>query len=381
MLGGGAVASQSERRELKREKRNISLLFLWILILFFIITLLINFLVGGYTWKKLFLDLINAMIGIMIPLVLFNVAFEYFTKNQQNREISDTLAETLMANKQVIDRFSTDAKKHFIKHSTESILGETNGSMLYSTLIQPYLNHKYNFRRNFKYYISYTDKPNISYDHMNEELASMFFASSDYYWVSQELSFIRHLNNINLEDRSIFIGFSYKESTLDALYNRQSFLFRENLWLKDDHIGFLQNLDTNKMEKFVNDILRFKLTLNGVTIQGKVTKVDDEGFYLLFEIPSSIELLKNKEYKFKMQFEMPQVKNQRKFIAVVSEPTHNVEILFSHIQNKVKVIAIPFFDDPEALSFLPNETVKINIDRWVLPRAGVVFIWDEKEEG
>ncbi|WP_261134573.1 hypothetical protein [Bacillus sp. Marseille-Q3570] len=105
-----------------------------------------------------------------------------------------------------------------------------------------------------------------------------------------------------------------------------------------------------------------------------------EGFYLHFHLPDLIKVEENTEHKFKIIFQMPQLKSQKKFIATISEPTYSVDILFTHIHEKVDVVAIPFFDDAEAISKLPNDIIKVEIDRWVLPRAGVVFVWDEKAQ-
>src|SRR5690606_19472874 len=128
-------------------------------------------------------------------------------------------------------------------------------------------------------------------------------------------------------------------------------------------------------DTFVREVLKFKFELDDHELEYVVTNSPD-GFYLKFDIDDRIEITPGKEYKFNYRFRMPQLKTENKFIAIVSEPTENVDIFFNHTSKNVKLTAIPFFDDSEAMNFLPNNIIKVELNKWVLPRAGVVFTWD-----
>ena len=146
-----------ERRLLLKSFRNINILFFLLILFLLFIVILVNVLMGNYSWSSLYKDLFNSLVGVLIPLVLFNFAYDYFTQKQKDRELSEKLTETMLLDEEVIDQFSTESKKKFIQNSTESILGKKVGGMLYETLIQSYLSKSYQFRQRFKYYISYME--------------------------------------------------------------------------------------------------------------------------------------------------------------------------------------------------------------------------------
>ncbi|MFA9559182.1 hypothetical protein ACERII_17880 [Evansella sp. AB-rgal1] len=308
----------------------------------------------------------------MIPLVLFNLIYDYVTKSHQKVELSDSISNAFMMNKDILNRFSIDSRKSFIKTSTESLLGDEEGKMLYTTLIAPYLENKYNFRRNFKYHICYS----LNEDLGKEVFPNLSFDSDEYYWVDEDLSFFRNMNVFQLKKRRITAGFSYWESDLEELFKGEGVFFRENLFIGEKQKQVIQQLSNDQLKRFVKDVLQFTFELNDQPLEFDVENAEN-GFYLQFHIDHSIETAANKEYKFKYKFRMPQLKTVKKFITIVSEPTQNVDILFTHADKNARIVPIPFFDDSEAINYLPNNIVKIELDKWVLPRSGCVFIWDE----
>lgn len=368
----------NSRKAVKDSFKSISVLFLLFIIALLVISVLIGLFTNALTPKDLLTQFITSLFGIMIPVVLVNIIYDKMTKHYYNQEVSEKLTEALMLNKDVLRQFYPDSKKQFIRNSTESILGEEEGQMLYSTLIEPYLNNKYNFRRNFRYYISYSEKNPIK---GKNPIAGLIFDEKEYNWAYEDLSFFRTMNDFNVEKRCISSGFSYKESTLEGLWSKEGFFFRENLWVRDSHINQLQNLSDEDMTRFVKEVLNFRFELNDVEIPYTVSNdASIEGFFIECKIPAEIKLDYKKEFKFKYMFRMPQLKTERKFLALVSEPTHSVEIMFTHLQEKTKVVAIPFFESDDVMSTLPNGTIRIEKDNWVLPRAGVVYVWDEIPE-
>lgn len=361
------------KKDTKRTYANIAGLFFIVLLLLFIIVVLINIMIGTITWESFSIDFINSLIGVMIPLLLFNFFFDRLTKIQNNHELSENIVQSVLLEKKVLNAFSVDQKKTFIKSITESIVGENEGKMLYTTtLMSPYLDNKYNFRRNFRYNISYTDQNDVR---LAFDQGEINFDKDTYYIVHEELNFIRSMNHYNLKEKKVSAGFSYGMQELEPLFKGEGVFFRENFLVLDDHIRFLQNLNDQDMDRFVREVLQFKFELDDHDLEYVVTNSRD-GFYLKFDIDERIEIKPGKEYKFKYTFQMPQLKTENKFIAIVSEPTENVDIFFNHTANDVKITAIPFFDESEAINYLPNNIIKVELNKWVLPRAGVVFTWD-----
>ncbi len=367
---------KEDRTLLNRSFKNISLLFFFVVLLLLFVVILINVLLGIYSWDRLYIDMINALVGVMIPLVLFNFLYDHFTRKQKDRELSEKMTETMMLDQQIIDNFSTESKKKFIQKSTQSILGKTVGEMLYETLIQSYLTKSYQYRHRFKYYISYIDTKKEPVYQINEE-KQFVFDQDTYYFVRQDLSFERDLTDYK-QSEDVRIGFSYKESTLDGLYQRAEFLFRENLWVNDLHNELLKQLTDRELDLFVKKFMQFSIEINGQALPYKVVNNQGhEGFHLLLDIPNNIP--EGELSKVHIRFQMPQLKSQKKFIVMISEPTEDVEIMFMHLEDKMEVEAIPFLNEAESITRLPNDTIKIDIHDWILPRAGVVFVWNDRE--
>ncbi|MBU9711974.1 hypothetical protein [Evansella tamaricis] len=360
------------KTESNKSFKNITLLFFFVLILLLLLVVLLNVVFGTVTWESLYINIITSLISVMIPLVLFNLIYDYVTKSHQKIEISDSISKAFMLNKDILERFSTDSRKSFIKTSTESLLGEEEGKMLYTTLIAPYLENKYNFRRNFKYHICYSVEDDLHFKQIND----LTFTSDDYYWVEEDLSFFRNMNVFQLRKRRITAGFSYWESDLEELFKGEGVFFRENLFIGEKEKHILQQLTNEQLKNFINEALNFKFELNDQPLDFEVENAAN-GFYLQFHFDHTIEATPDKEYKFKYKFRMPQLKTIKKFIAIVSEPTQHVDILFTHADKNARIVPIPFFDDSEAINYLPNNIVKIELSKWVLPRSGCVFIWDE----
>ncbi|TMW70744.1 hypothetical protein [Alteribacter natronophilus] len=365
--------------ELSKSYKNISLLFFWVVFLLLVVVVFLNIVLGIFTWETLYMGIINSLISVMIPLVLFNILFDHFTKSYQNKEISDSITKALTFEKEVLEQFTPESKKQFIRSSTESLLGETEGNMLYQTVMAPYLNHVYNFRRNFRYHISYIENREWDCDFGAGEEA-VTFSQDDYYLVEEELSFARTMNNYDVKKKRISAGFSYEESGLENLLGDEGFFFRENFLVDERHAEQLRTFSNETMTAFVKEFLRFSFEFNDCELDYDVINTD-EGFYLKFHFGDVIEQIVGTEFKFRYKFRMPQLKSEKKFIAIVSEPTERVDILFTHSNNDARLTAIPFFDDSEAISYLPNNIVKIELDKWVMPRSGVVFTWDKPAAG
>ncbi|NJP38005.1 hypothetical protein [Alkalicoccus luteus] len=357
------------RSESASSYRNVTALFITVLLLLFGIIILTNVLLGTISWESFYMDVMTSLIGIMLPLVLFNVIYEKVTRRHQKIETANSVAEALMLDKGVLSRFSEGARKGFIKNSTESLLGERAGGMLYTTLIRPYLENKYHFRRRFRYHISYS---------LKRSGMETSFPEEDYYWVEEDLSFYRSLNIFQLKKRRVTVGFSYWESDLEELFKGEGVFFRENLFIGSSQKKRMQQMTNEELQRFVEEVMQFSFALDEKSLPFTVEN-SENGFYLQFDMSGTIEAEADREYKFHYHFHMPQLKTIRKFVSIVSEPTQQVDILFTHADPDVRIVPVPFFDDSEAVSYLPNNIVKIELDQWVLPRSGCVFIWDEPE--
>lgn len=359
--------------DIKQSLHSINLLFFMILLAVFAIILLLYIGTGAFSLSEFYKEIINALIGIFIPLVIFNIFYEHLTKSHHNQELMFNITDAIVFNKDLIDRFSVETRKEFISNSIKSIIGDNRGDMLYNTLIKKYLDNEYKFRRLFKYYIS------INENDYHSKFENIEFKNDEYVWVEQDLSFYRTIGRDELVDETYMLaGFTFHEAILETMYSRASFFFRENLSLKEEHIDEIIQYDNLKLTQFVKEMLGFRFELNDKELKYVVENdINKEGFIVKIEVPTTINL--NTESKLRFEFKMPQQRVKRSFIVSITEPTNGVDILFYNLQKDIKVVPIPFFDNGDVIKKLPSEMYNIELDDWVLPRAGVVFIWHESK--
>jgi hypothetical protein len=358
---------KNKRRYSKKLRDNTILIFV-ILLLIALIIVFIKFYMGHYTTRDLLNDLFNSLIGVIVPLILFNVIYEYLIRSHQDEVIAESIVESMLLDKDILDRFDHTIKKSFIKNSTQSIKGVEVGEMLYSTLFLPYLiEENTSFRTNFKYYIFYLESnPNEQLDSQ-----SINFNHDDYCWVSEDLSYEKSLV---IPNEGLSVGFSYNELKLDSYFRNEKMVFRENLWLHDDEIAVINELNDEELKKLIEHTLQFKLEVNGFNfLCHKILQDNGNGFIINFIPPANFIFNENSRIRF--NFIMPQLRKKKQFIVFISEPTNKVDILFSNKIKDMKVSTIPFFDQDEIISSLPNDIIKIELNDWILPTSGVVFVW------
>lgn len=363
--------NHNNKKMYSKSLRDITLLMLIILLLAALVILLVKLSFGTYTLKDFMNDFFNSLMGAIIPLIIFNIAYEYFTRSYQANVMSETIAETLLLDRNVVDRFKPEDKATFIRNCTKSIVGDEEGEMLYSTLLSPYLSEKQAFRKNFTYYIFYSPM-----DARNSPLPIMQDGSR-YCWVHEELSYEK---KIDLKHRELIVGFSYNEQKLETFFRNESIIFRENLWLEPELLEVVKGYGEEQLKAFAEKDLQFHLEMDGARLQCLYARHDeDNGFILGFTASEEMTPKPDEYYKIKIGFRMPQLAGKRQFSVILSEPTYGVDILYSNQLENVKVTAIPFFDHDEVITNLPNDMIRIELNEWVLPTSGVVFVWEEKE--
>lgn len=355
----------------KRNLKNYTLLFLVVLLLFSVVVAFIKTTFGTYTYKDFINDLFNSLMGAIIPLILFNILFEYLMRDHQSQVVSEAIAETLLLNDDTLNHFSPETRKTFIKNAAQSLIGKEEGEMLYSTLFSPYLSERQKFRRNFKYYIF-----NMEFEKLLVKGNAHLFDPEAYIWVIEELSYEKSHLDLNEE---ILVGFSYNEQRLESYFKNDRIIFRENMAIHPDQIAMLRNMDPQEWKAFVSETLQFSLEINGEKCMLNSVEQEENGFILRLTHPGAALKPEETGYcKLKVAFQMPQLRSYRKFVLIISEPTYGVDVLYSNQLPGTTVTTVPFFDQDELISTLPNELTRIELKDWVLPTSGAVFVWEEK---
>ena len=361
----------SKKSAYQRSLNHYTILFMIILLLLMIIALIVKFSFDDYKVKDLMDQFFESLIGAIIPLLLFNMIFEYLIKRHQSEAVSDAIVETLLLKEETLKKFSENDRKIFIQNCTQSLIGKEEGEMLYSTLFSPYLSEKQSFRRNFKYYIFYTP-----YEKLENPPLIDAFHKDDYHWVIEELSYEKSYVSLGEE---MLVGFSFNEQKLENYFKDSRVIFRENLDIGQDGVAYIRSLTNEELLDFIQKVLQFSLEINGNI--ALITGVEHDGNGFVIRLKHNQESIRPEECKYcrlKFNFRMPQHSSKKKFIVIVSEPTHSVDILFSNQIDRCTVTAIPFFDQEEIVEFLPNNIIAVELPGWVLPTSGIVFVWEEK---
>lgn len=354
--------------------KNITVLFAVILSLLFVIVLLVRIVLQyrlGMEFDAIeFTDtILSSIIGVIIPLLIFNVFYEYLVRIHSSREISEKITETIMSNKEVIDSFDFDTKKQFVKTTLQSILQQEKGDVVYD-MVSPYLQSKLNLRKKFKYTIVLED---ISQSECCKW--SNFISTAGYNLIRESLSYTKvYTDEPGCLPEYLSIGFFIDENILDRHFKNKDFIFRENFSVSKED---LENIKQKK-EEFVNSCMDVRLYINELKTLIQSIDVTDNGIVITYRTPAGIKM---DEIDYDITFSMPQLKEKNNFMAAISEPTFRPQIRLIYPREQYNITSIPFFDESYEEKIGINDIdgfKEIDLKNWVLPRSGAVFMWDRK---
>lgn len=341
-----------------------------ILISLFLIRIIFNYIYNiKFDWGNFIDTLIGNIIGIILPLLIFNLFYEYFTRIYTSNDISEKITETIMAKKEVIDSFEYTTKKQFIKTTLQSILQLEKGDVVYE-LISPYLQSKLNLRKHYKY--------TIVLEEMNSNDICKwdnYISSSNYYLIRENLSYTKiYTDELHQLPEILNIGFFVDDNVLDTFFQNTNFVFRESLAISNEDF---EKIKANK-EMAINECMNVKLFINEVQQPISLIDINDFGIIISFKIIPGILM---NEIKYDISFSMPQIKEKNNFLAVLCEPTYRPNIRFIYPREDFKIFTTSFFDEnyEDKIGINDIEGIKeVELSNWVLPRSGVVFIWNKK---
>ncbi len=352
----------------RKSMKYVTVMLVIVTVLLWLLCLAVEYILGSRSGDFEFLAIMETvaenLIGILPPLIIFNFAYEYFTKLYVSEEISEKIAETMMSNTDVIDRFSDESKKDFVFASLNSILNKEKGEVVYN-IIKPYIDFEFNIRRNFKYFISLDEYRGKNW----------LFSCDDYYAVTERISYTKVLSS-NKTFQSVFkLGFFVQDADLDEKLKADTYLFRENLQIKNqDLIRLIALTDEEKLD-FVKNQLALKVLINKTAAQLVSVEIGENGIELVFETVH----LNLTEAQVEIYFVMPQLKSKNKFLVSIPEPTCKVDISFYYPRDYLNVTLIPFlngeYNSKDAVQV--DGVRNIEFDNWVIPMSGAVFIWEE----
>ncbi len=357
-------------KEHKRRKdmKSITFFMFIIIILIWIILIFIKYFVWGITFGELFDDIVSNILGILPPIIIFNFAYEYFTKQHVAEEMSEQITGTLMSDIDAINVFNCENKTKFIKTTISTIVGEDTSDMVYA-LIEPYLSKKYNIRKSFKYTITIRDYRE-----------NKMFSPEKYMKIYENLKYKKLYTDKNLP-KEFNVGFFTNAYEVDKKLRNQMYIFRENFTIEQQIMDKLLLLSEEEKFEFIAQELQLNVYVDDKKCVPKRVLFDSFGIDIFFESNHSLE---EREHSVEISFNIPQIKGHSDFLVSLSEPTYSPMIQLSYPEDTKSVKAFSFLNDGDesllerAIHYAGGYEFCAQ-DKWIYPMSGVVFTIDEND--
>lgn len=199
--------------------------------------------------------IIDNLLGILPPIIIFNFAYEYLTQDYVSEEISEQITKTLMSDPRAIARFDKEAKETFIYSTLLSMLKEEQGEMVYG-MIKPYLKCDYNIRKNFKYKF-------IISEYTNDNI----FPPEEYIKIQERLTYKKYYMTANVFEKRFKIGFFLEDVESDSALKNQQYLFREDLKIQKRELDKLIRMDCAQRKSFIALLLSCHIRRINIRLQ------------------------------------------------------------------------------------------------------------------
>ena len=172
---------------------------------------------NGYTLDDLIDNIVGNLIGVLAAFLLFDILNNKLTQDAYARETSQQITKTLMGEPEILDSFSDEDKKTFLKSTITSMIKDEDAVDMLSTNMEKYFDRARGarIRKMFDYTINL--EPNLT----EEYVKAGFPGATDgkYYLIDEELKFsVKCLGGTdeNYTGDVIRLGFAYDKKSLDG---------------------------------------------------------------------------------------------------------------------------------------------------------------------
>ena len=369
------MKEQKEKKQLnyRNKKRDVILLgvaafVIWLVLLIFKI-LYTHSLGETFDFVNLLNSIWDNILGILPPLILIDLVFEFVTQRYVSEEMSEQITSTLMSNPETIDQFGEETKRNFLNATIGSLVknGDSEAEMARNS-VKPYISGGHNLKKYFTYNIT-----------LRDEAVSPLFNSKDYFSINEKLGFEKHFLATEPLGELFSVGFFTSNSELDKNLRGQSFLFREGLTIRQEELDALINMTAEEKMNFVVHDMSLMVYIGHERCEINRVMITQIGIQVEFRAAQPI----GDTAYFEIAFCMPRLTSEKIFLAAVTEPTYSVNIRFDYPRSIYKVEMYPFFNDVEDARVEDANwgvgVCDINLrDKWVYPMSGVVFRIEEK---
>ncbi|HEY8929290.1 MAG TPA: hypothetical protein VIM55_08875 [Mucilaginibacter sp.] len=341
-----------------------------------------------FTSGKFVKDLGSDLSSALLTLLTFGLIYQVYTE-KENREIAKKdIIDALQADAGTLALLSENTRMAFIKNTVCSIIGEKYGSLLYSNVIERYIEETTSWRENLVY--------NVEFNKADEDFSFKGIPEmrqENYYSQEESLTYTKHFKK-GTKNIPFRVVFAFNDKDLDHLMG-DKFIFFRGIIQVDGFEEAVEEYVPQDFKDFMEKCLNLRFTFfnaNENPVLGgsasisdfcNITYINDE--VKRIEITLKDELLKeilmedgdSVHYHCKMTFKMPFSKKNTKFHLALPEPTLNptMKLRFDKSIKNIDYFTI-FSNSSKKLKFTKEgSTYTISTPEIIYPRSGAIFFW------
>ncbi len=226
---------------LKREKKRNYVILYTVTLAVWLLLVAYSFLKGFFNGGEFVVNVVNNIIGILPPILIFDFFNEKLTKESDTIEMSNQITETLMSNPETLELFSEEQKKNFIRSAVCSVVRDPDAADMLNDTLSHYLSGKVigKIRTSFDYDFVLEERLPAVYETLLEK-------QENYFYVQEKLCYtVKYLTEQenNAASNLIKIGFTFDNKDLDNVLRErktnddfENCIFRESLDLKKEDL-------------------------------------------------------------------------------------------------------------------------------------------------
>ncbi len=370
-------------KAIKREKTRNYIILYTVVLLIWIVLMIYSFVNNFFSGKEFVINIVNNLIGILPPILIFDFFNEKLSRDASAVEMSTKITETLMSNPETMDLFTEEQRKDFIKSAVTSIVKDFDAVEMITDNLNNYINSDMNYRirTSFDYNFELDDDLPAALDDILADKNHYFYVQEKLHYKVKYLS--ESVNNTN--SNIVKIGFLFDNSTLDAALREKSdgevfenCIFRESLDIKHDDLERLK--EAIKDKEIFQRI--FKVDLQIDSFKGTLERVDvyNGGIVCIFKLDHDIYAA---EHAIRIIFHMPKVWDSLIEVALV-DPVKAPKISVSYPEDIMDVDMFSFLSKGKESSLeVAHEHLNgiydiVLTSEWIYPISGMIFKVNKK---
>lgn len=371
-------------KSIKREKtRNYIILYL-VTFVILIVLILFSFSQNYFSSQDFIVNIVNNIIGIIPPILIFDFFQEKLTRDSSTVEVSNMITETLMSNPETLELFTEEQRKNFIESTVMSIVKDADmAEMINSNLSYLTIKSGFRIKTSFHYNFELSQEFPRVYDKLLSDI-------KNYFYVQEKLNYtVKYLDSDanDIKSEEINIGFLFDNKELDSalrdLQNDLDFkrcIFRESLSMNNSDIEKLKLLFNrdDKLSRISQCQELFKISIQIDEFKGEVSDVllKQNGF--IVKVIADHDTCAQ-EHTVRIVFRMPRRWDSPLEVVIV-DPTKALNVSLSYPEETMQVEMYPFLNEGKESSLeVAHEHMNGIYDimisnKWVHPISGMVFI-------